>query len=194
MLSNHRSLLTFVGLIPVFLLILVQSNNQNQVVGPIPNSERPSIVRKLPELAAALQRAKSLCEGRATSVKATMSRQRVRRRGLGDGKRLYDDAKTAVDSCITYLKVGLSRRFDNDDPRHVRELLSRARERVARFVGWADGLTEGQTGAGTDDPITAALGQLTDWLKGVSEANDRAIEQLRDDLERCRLKSWGDLN
>jgi hypothetical protein len=60
------------------------------------------------------------------------------------------------------------------------------------FVKWADKQIPPQFGA-TGGPIGEALDALEKWLKGVSDQNEKAIEQLVKALEQCRMRDWGDL-
>ena len=89
-------------------------------------------------LTAAMAQGKSLCEGRAGEVKAAAKAGRVRAQALQAGRSLYTEAKAASDGCIVYLKDGLARRFNDDDPRAVRSRMGDANTRMMSFTAWAD--------------------------------------------------------
>src|SRR4051794_12470536 len=74
-------------LVPVVFVIVVQVRKHNQVVSPIPGGPPAPVVPQLPDLAAELREAKSLCEadGRAAKGQRTAD--------IATGQRLYTEAK-----------------------------------------------------------------------------------------------------
>jgi hypothetical protein len=195
MTDNRNSLVTlliFAALFGAGGWMIYQSQQANQVVRPLPDAAPAPVIPQLPDLAAELRKAKSLCEGLARQAKGMAAAGRLAPERLERGRRLYTDAKADFDDCIEYLCDGLSRRFNQADPQRVAERMAVANAKMNAFVQWADQHIppEGNAGASLPD---LAKELLLAWLNGVREANDRAVAQLQEALRACRMQDWGDL-
>src|SRR5438093_1402798 len=86
-----------IGVVPWLALALIialavcQSQKQNQIVRPLPNGRPAPVVPQLPDLAANLSQAKSLCESRARSAQTAARNRRSLRREMGRGSKLYSE-------------------------------------------------------------------------------------------------------
>lgn len=148
---------------------------------------------QLPDLVAELRRTKTLCEGRARQAKDFISSHHVSERNAREGSRLYTDMKAELDGCIDYLRSGLVRRFNADDSHQLEKRFRTAGTHVSAFFNWVDTLEPPPYATVDASPLEAASKLLSGWLDSVSKANDKAIEQLRDDLNQCRLRDWQEL-
>jgi hypothetical protein len=184
--------MALVGLFLVGFVVwsMYERQQNNQVVRPFPNDPPAPVVPALPDLIAELSATKSLCEGRAAAAKSILG-QRQARAELVAGRRLYDDARAALIGCIDHLRAGLSRRFVEEDASNAAARFLAAQEKVDRFVAWENTVEAPTIGAA--EPLAALLESLNSWMNNVSKQNEQAIEQLRADLDRCRLKEWDDI-
>jgi len=162
----------------------------NQVVRPFPGKPAP-VVPQLPDLAAELSKIKSLCESRALAAKGSLRRLEARKQ-LPIGEKLYGEVKAESDATITFLITGMAVRFKDTDDENVRARMRALGKKSTAFLDWADGLTN-KKGYGAEDPISAILALLGDWLKGVREENEKAIKQISASLEGCRFRNWTEL-
>ncbi len=64
------------------------------------------------------------------------------------------------------------------------------KRKIEHFAAWVNDLSGPVIGAGLLDSLAETLDK---WLDRVGEQNARAIEQLRADLDGCRLQSWNEL-
>lgn len=171
----------------------------NQFVGPLPDLAQPSpLVPELPDIVGRLRETKTVCEGRAADAKTLLSSQgerRIRRRNpaspeLAIGKRKYDAVRAELSQTTSYLRVGMLRRFNTDDPEEVRQQLEELQLAASDFIAWSNEL-DIQTRAG-GDPL-AEIGTLViQWLQGISQENDQVIQALIAELERCEMCTWED--
>ena len=177
--------------IAVIGLIALASGSQtnNQVVRPFPNAAPAPVVPDIPDLIAELSRARTIGEGRARAAIELLSARRDRAR-LFQARRLYEDAQAEFNGAIDHLRSGLGRRFiDADVPRIAARVLE-GKRKVDRFAGWVNDLSGPVIGAGPLDSMTEIL---QGWFDRVGRENAQAIEQLRADLDRCRLGEWDQL-
>jgi hypothetical protein len=189
---KQRRWVLWIGVIAFLIIVWVmmdESKQNNQIVGP--RSEPAPVVPQLPDFIADLSSAKSLCEGKARAAKDTARRRQIPDEAMARGRGLYIEAKSSFDGCITYLQTGLTRRFNRDDRTLAEKRLRNAFSKMGAFLEWTNQIQRPWVGA--SDPLTAALEALSGWMGDVAKANDKAIDQLRADLEKCRLADWGDL-
>jgi len=149
------------------------------------------LVPKLPDLAAELNKIKSLCESRALAAKGSLRGLQAKRQ-LPIGEKLYAEVKAESDATIAFLVTGLVVRFKDADEEKVAARIKALGKKTAAFLDWADGLTN-KKGIGAEDPISAILALLADWMKAVRDENENAIKQITANFEGCRLRSWDEL-
>jgi hypothetical protein len=161
-----------------------------QVVQPFPGKPAP-VVPKLPDLAAELSKIKSLCESRALEAKGSLRGPRAKKQ-LETGQKLYGEAKAESDAAIRFLVTGLAARFNEDDEAKIAARMQTLGKKVSAFLNWADSL-ENRKGMGAEDPLSAVISLLGDWIKAVGQENEEAIKKITASLEECRLLSWDKL-
>ena len=182
----------FIPVIGVIVLIVVYNQANNQVRPPVPVLPSAPVIPQLPDLVAGLSKAKSSCEGAASHLKEIARKGKIRASDLNKAATLYGNAKAESDSSIDFLKTGLVRLFIKDDHAKIAAQMKEVGRTMTVFVSWADAkINPGNLGAG--DPLAEAISLLLNWLNGVSKENEEAINQLRADLEACRLKEWKDI-
>jgi hypothetical protein len=193
--DNRTSPLPYLGALALVFLggwIVYQTQQDSQIVRPFPNAPPAPVVPQLPDLAAKLRRAKSLCEGLARQAKGKAAERRIRQGQFELGRRLYTEAKSESDGSIEYLCAGLTRRFNQDDPQRVAERMAEMNRKMAAFVRWADRQLPRKGDISADLPDLAKE-LLLAWLNGVRTANDEAIAQLQAELRACQMQGWEDL-
>jgi hypothetical protein len=188
--NENVKLFVFV-LIFVFVWLLFDSSQKNnQIVRPFPDGRPAPVVLELPNLVAELSGTRSLCESRAKAAMALLLAQDGGTARLVEGRRLYDEARAEFNMGIDYLRTGLLTRFVDDDTRQVAFRMAEGKRKADRFIAWVNSLEGPVFGDSVADFFSEVL---PGWLAHVSEQNDRAIEQIRDDLDRCRLMEWDQL-
>lgn len=110
------------------------------------------------------------------------------------GRELYLAVRTETDGLITWLQTGLARRFNaRGDVEEYESRLRRTDTAVKAFVAWANTALPrvfGAAGGGTD-----ALSDIGEKLiDAARETDEKMIERLRLDLEKCRLQDWDKLS
>lgn len=181
-------------LVLVFLLLgfamIEEKQANNQVIRPNPNGPAPPVIPMLPDLVADFQIAKVKCEAEAANGRDVLGNGRRRdSRKLAEGRKLYVEAKAEIDGW--FLQSGLVRRFNEHDPYVIQSRVQSASQKVNALLKWA---AEFDTPRATGAPsLDNAADLLLQWLEGIDKLNNEAIQQLRADLERCRLRDWDDL-
>ena len=170
-------------------VLLREPQKNNQIVRPVPDGPAAPVVPQLPDVIAELSRSKSLGEDRAQAAIAILTQRQDEAR-LFQGRQLYDDARAEFNGAIDYLRSGLSRRFEDGDSQQVAIRMLNGKQKIETFVSWVRDLNGPVIGAGPLDTFAEALDK---WLNHVREQNAQAIEQLRADLDRCRLREWSQL-
>lgn len=194
--EDSRKLIASGALVLIFLLLVFaifgEKQDNNQVVRPNPNGPAPPVIPMLPDLVADFQVAKVKCEAAATNGRDLLGNGRRRdAKKLAEGRKLYVDAKAEIDGCISFLQSGLVRRFNEHDPYVIQSRVQSASQKVNALLNWA---AEFDTPRATGAPsLDNAADLLLQWLEGIDKLNNEAIQQLRADLERCRLRDWDDL-
>jgi hypothetical protein len=142
-----------------------------------------------------LDQARTVTEGKALQVKEKAQQPgQLREAELQRGRDLYLATQVKLNGCITFLRDGLARRFDKaDDAAEVEKQLREADRHVQEFRAWADEVLRPE-GIGAADPFAGLWQLLSDLTKVVKEVDDQAINQMRDDLEKCRLRDWSELH
>lgn len=110
------------------------------------------------------------------------------------GRGLYLAVRAEADGLITWLQTGLPRRFNaRGDVEEYEARLRRTDAAVKAFMAWANtALPRVYAAAGTG---TDALGDIGEKLiDAARETDEKMIERLRSDVERCRLKDWDALD
>jgi hypothetical protein len=177
---------------PVLLGVSKYQSDQknNQFVRPNPDGPPAPVVPELPDIAAKMSTAKSTSEGLVEQVKDLGQNGRISARELDHGRQLFTKAKADFDGCIDFLCVGLDRRFNADDPTKINKLLETANDSLREFESWANaqinpksfGATDGQLGAMSDS-----------WLDRIAKQNEKAIQQLKEGFQQCRMRSWAEI-
>jgi hypothetical protein len=185
--------LIVLGVLALFIFgvwMISQAQTNNTFVKPIPVAEKdkPIILKQLPDLAAELQRAKSMAEGKALEAKDLLKRRRDRDTQTANGRGLYVATKAELDGCITYLCTGLDSGFTKDAPDAIANRFRASQQRIGALGEWVDGLMPPQVGA--FDPLTALLEMVPNWLNGLTDQNQKVIAQIKADLNACRLADW----
>ena len=188
-----------VGLVLLFSfigLILYQSQG-NSLVRPFPDHPHP-VVPQLPRLADELAVAKTQAEERAKELIRAPGRGIRRQNNLQEGQRLYSAAKADYDGAVEYLCVALQTRFAGIEPRDVDARLGTARQKLSAFLQWnaQRARNDGHpiaAGAG-DDILKIGLHEISAWISGLQQADQKAIDRLIQQLRVLRLASWNDLD
>jgi Helicase C-terminal domain len=133
------------------------------------------------------RRAKSLCEGHARQG-------RVAPWQLDHGRRLYTEAKAEYEACIDYLRAGLARRFNAEDPQRVTRLMEAANRKLVAFDQWANRY-DGIDLPGTDCRMLVVYGRPTgatlleryflERLGATSVLRDRIRTRVTQAVGRC---------
>lgn len=180
-----------------FIGLMLYQSQGNALVRPIPDRPLP-IVPQLPRIADELAVAKSQAEERAKELIRAPGRGIRRQTNLQEGQRLYSAAKAEYDGAVEYMCVALQTRFAGIEPRHVDARLGTARQKLSAFLQWNaqrvrnDGHS---IGAGAvDDILKIGLREISAWISGLQQADQKAIDQLIQQLRSLRLASWNDLD
>jgi hypothetical protein len=190
---QSKSLIAF-GVLALFIfgfwMMIGQAQTSNTIEKPIPVAEKdkPLIIKQLPNLAAELQKAKSMAEGQALEAKDLLKRRRDRDAQTARGRGLYVATKAELDGCITYLCTGLDSGFTTDAPDTIANRFRASQQRIGALGEWAEGLKPPQVGA--FDPLTALLEMVPNWLNGLKEQDQKVIAKIKADLNACRLADW----
>jgi hypothetical protein len=176
-----------------------EQQGNNLIVRPDPNAPPPLVIPQLPGIVAKLRGAKDLCEGRAQQAKDTLRqwRPRAAQPRLTEGQTAYTNARSAIGSCISFLQTGVTTRFRDGQDSLIEAHIQKADAAMKTFLVWANNIKPRQIRPGElgdDDHSNAILSLWSDWLKAVRAADQKARDDLRDDLEKCRLKEWKDLD
>ena len=165
-------------LFAVLALVLYEAHRNNQIVTPF-GTKPTQTVQQLPSYVATLRSTKDICEAEMGIAHTS------------DGKRFYEAVRSSSANLIDYLRTGLARRFNEGDEQEIQDRLKALEAAVKEFDTWRATATDGapqltvyyQAFAVTERVVPA-------WLEGVRNQNDIAIEQLRADLESCRMAAW----
>jgi hypothetical protein len=164
----------------------------NQVVRPSPEGAAAPVAPQPPDIVAELRSAKSYYEGLARSAQAVARERKLPAGKLAVGRDLYTQLQAELDGCVTSLQAALPRRFERDDAGGISQRLAAAGKKGQQFRAWCERLKPPAGDAGTDW-LAAAATALDRLVERIKDQDDRAVEQLRADLEACRLRDWADL-
>lgn len=174
----------------ICLTSIASSHDNNQIVRTIPGAPPAPVVPELPRLMARLSQQKNRCEDRTSAAIDSIRRNSIGGATYERGRLLYDLAKESQNGMITYLQAGLVRRFNGDDPQQIAQMAVDSQQKVDATVDWANSLIERSIGDGIPESIMA---MVEAWLQDVNSRNDHAIELLREDLEKFRIRPWSEL-
>jgi len=192
--------IAFAALVAVIVLVVVmirQSQEGNLVIRPDPSDPHPVTVH-LPRVNQALAAAKSLAEENANAAIDAPRRPIRQPINLQDGRRLYGNVKAQTDGLIGYLRSGLSTRFAGVDVQAIDRELQVTQQTLSEFLSWSRRSVHGREGpimaGAAEDPLKIGVDGVTRWLEALQAADERAIEQLRQQLLEYRLASWEQLS
>ncbi len=165
-------------LFAVLATVLYEAHRHNQIITPFGTKPDPT-VQQLPSYVSALRNTKDICEAEMGVAHTT------------DGRKFYEAVRSSSGNLIDYLRTGLARRFNEGDEQEIQNRLTTLEAAVKEFDLWRATATDGppqltayyQTFMVADRVVPA-------WLEGVRNQNDIAIDQLRADLESCRMVAW----
>jgi hypothetical protein len=148
-----------------------------------------------------VEKAKLLCEEKVSSIRRKVEPQIPEdKRGISYGKDLYGKAKNLSDSCIDYLLTGIARRFDKpDDYAEISKRMEESDNAMRLFDDWVNAKLIRQESDIRDSNITRTLDytleRLPRWVNDFKkiEQSDEDLAQFKARLERCRLKSWDEI-
>jgi hypothetical protein len=172
-----------------------------------PTSRAPSGT-ELPSIAADMTRARALAEEQGHALKqrarqglggrppqgqrgAMQKTAAFSRDDLRESRRLYTEAQAEVNGCIEDLCAGLGQRFQEGDAAPIRLRLEKAARKINTFLASSHRLG-GPHGA-VPDLMTPTVARFWRLVDGSRTANQQALDQIRADLERCRLRDWDQL-
>lgn len=144
----------------------------------------------MPDIIADLTGTKTCCENNATAAKQLAAQQRGRNQELDKGRKLYQAVETETGTLIVFLRAALARRFNGDDPAKVQAAFERGYTSEGEFLDWAVKFTKPPAGACGAAAPADFLKAITDWIEQVRKQNDEAVNQLRSDLDACRMTPW----
>lgn len=178
--SIFKNLFIFasLSLVVVLAFMLYEAHHNNQIVTPF-GTKPIQTVQLLPSYVSTLRSTKDVCEAEMSTAHTA------------DGKKLYEAVRTSSSNLIDYLRTGLARRFNEGDEQEIQTRLKALEASVKEFDSWRATATDGapqltvyhQAFMVTERVVPA-------WLEGVRNQNEIAIEQLRADLESCRMAAW----
>jgi hypothetical protein len=117
----------------------------------------------------------------------------VKRRGgprSAIGKNLYGKAKKSTDSCIDYLITAIARGFDKlDDLTEIKKRMEESDRDIRAVSAW-----ERIEPSGEEDDIQV-LERLPNWVEEfkTTRQSKEELDRIKDNLEKCRLRNWDDL-
>jgi hypothetical protein len=195
-----KRLLPFIVVIILVCLICLmvrQSQKQNLIFRPDPTAPN-SVIAQLPHINKALAATKSLAEENAKAVIGAPRRPIRQPINLQEGRNLYDNLKAQTDGLISFLRSGLSTRFAGTDAQEIDDELEISQQKLSAFLAWTRQSVQRHNGppkaGAADDPLKIGVDGVISWLAALRDADERAIEQLREQLLENRLDSWNDLN
>lgn len=182
-------------LLLLFIGLMLYQAQGNALVRPIPDHPHP-VVPQLPRMADELAVAKSQAEERAKELIRDPGRGIRRQTNLQEGQRLYGAAKAEYDGAVEYMCVALQTRFAGIEPRDVDARLGTARNKLSAFLQWnaQRARNDGHSIGAGDDILKIGLKEISAWISGLQQADQKAIDQLIQQLRSLRLASWNDLD
>ncbi len=162
----------------VLAIVLYEAHRNNQIVTPF-GTKPTQTVQQLPSYVSALRNTKDICEAEMGIAHTA------------DGKTFYDAVRGSSSNLIDYLRTGLARRFNDADDQEIQNRLKALEAAVKGFDSWCATATDGAPQlTAYYQAFMVAERVVPAWLEGVRNQNDIAIEQLRADLESCRIVAW----
>lgn len=170
-----------------FLLGLViglsMAKSQQTQNGPVFN--------KISSTTAYLAQVKAYAEGLATQANTDT---RIPPAQRDEGRQLYLAVKTESDGLLAWLQTGLARRFHSDqDATEFEKRMKQLGEKLAKFEEWASRAIPPVIGAGSGKGADGLANAATTLLKDIRETDEKMIDRLRADLEKCHLRDWSEL-
>lgn len=181
------------GIAAVLAMNVQDRQQNNQFVQPLPNvGPQPPLVQELPGLVAHLRGTKVACEDAVIAAKRHLGNQVRQRTLLARGEGLYVDVRKTQAACIAYLSSAATRRFAESDRAEIGDRLRVHRSATEAFRNWAE-QTAGNVRSFGAGPVDSLADAVSDWLVGSDKANSEALRQFREELGKCELRSWDDL-
>jgi hypothetical protein len=139
---------------------------------------------------AGLTETKATCESTAASAIGHAGNG-VPAGELANGQVLYSSVKIDVDVCIARVSTGLVTGLTKADLDDLEARLKRIHANTSRFIEWS----QKPPPSGRTEMIApgVAVELLLRVFHELGAANAQKIEQLRQDISKCRLRDWNEL-
>jgi hypothetical protein len=138
------------------------------------------------------EEAKLLCEKEAERVKKIATSQpAIEKALLTKGEELYSKAQKSSEACLDYLISTMKKRFDDVDTAELTKRVNDTARSTIEFLSWADREVD-PTEHGS---LFFVFENAPQWIGkfGRIRYEDAELDQIVDNLEKCRMKSWNEI-
>lgn len=155
-------------------------------------SPTPRVETGLPEFPEAMKSARDICEKLGHEVRAQARHGDISAKNYSEARTLYTAAKDDLDGCINVLSDGLAIGLGPQSLDFVNVHLVDANTAMNAFSTWATSQLHRESPK-QRGPLQNAIELQQQWLSALPKKQSNSMNELRDELGRCRLTSWKDL-